>query len=85
VLADAGRGDWILCQVTSQPYGDPRAVQITNESFSSGTLQMASVARPGKLFTGSTALMAREVGALTPTCMTEIVDSVVAILRGREF
>jgi len=22
VLADAGRGDWILCQVTSKPYGD---------------------------------------------------------------
>ena len=24
VLADAGRGDWILCQVTSNPYGDSR-------------------------------------------------------------
>jgi mRNA interferase MazF len=22
VLADAGRGDWILCQVTTRPYGD---------------------------------------------------------------
>ena len=22
VLADAGRGDWILCQVTSKPYSD---------------------------------------------------------------
>jgi len=22
-LAHAGRGDWILCQVTSNPYGDP--------------------------------------------------------------
>jgi len=27
-LADAGRGDWILCQVTSQPYGDPRAIRL---------------------------------------------------------
>ena len=24
VLAGAGRGDWILCQVTSNPYGDAR-------------------------------------------------------------
>lgn len=24
-LADAGRGGWILCQVTSNPYGDPAA------------------------------------------------------------
>ncbi len=26
-LADAGRGDWVLCQVTSNPYGDPRAAK----------------------------------------------------------
>jgi hypothetical protein len=24
VLADAGRGDRVLCQVTSKPYGDPQ-------------------------------------------------------------
>ena len=28
VLADAGRGDWILCQMTSKSYADPRAVQL---------------------------------------------------------
>src|SRR4051794_19085832 len=27
-LADAGRGDWILCQATSNPYADPRAVEL---------------------------------------------------------
>ena len=25
-LADAGRGDWVLCQVTSSPYSGPAAV-----------------------------------------------------------
>jgi mRNA interferase MazF len=29
VLADAKRGDWILCQITSNPYADPGAIQIT--------------------------------------------------------
>jgi hypothetical protein len=24
-VADAGRGDWVLCQITSNPYGDPWA------------------------------------------------------------
>jgi len=38
VLADAGRGDWILCQVTSNQYGDPRAVPLVEEDFSSGSL-----------------------------------------------
>jgi mRNA interferase MazF len=28
VLADAGRGDWILCQVTSNPYGDARVITL---------------------------------------------------------
>ena len=27
-LADAGRGDWVLCQITSSPYGDPWAVPL---------------------------------------------------------
>ena len=30
ILADAGRGDWILCQVTSRSYADPRAVEISD-------------------------------------------------------
>jgi len=27
VLAEAGRGGWVLCQITSKSYGDPRAIQ----------------------------------------------------------
>jgi len=40
VLADAGRGDWILCQVTSKPYGDPRALPLGNSDFESGALKV---------------------------------------------
>ena len=36
VLADAGRGDWILCQVTSNPYGDARAIELEDASFNVG-------------------------------------------------
>jgi mRNA interferase MazF len=32
-MADAGRHDWILCQVTSRPYGDDRAIDITDQDF----------------------------------------------------
>jgi len=65
VVADAGRGDWILCQVTSNPYGDPRAVHLTPPSFGSGSLRSDSYARPGKLFTASADLMVAQVAALT--------------------
>ena len=36
VLADAGRGDRVLCQITSKPYGDARAVQLEQLAFASG-------------------------------------------------
>ena len=36
VLASAGRGDWILCQVTSQPYGDLRAIKLDDTSLADG-------------------------------------------------
>ncbi|VUZ83682.1 hypothetical protein MELA_00035 [Candidatus Methylomirabilis lanthanidiphila] len=51
VLADAGRGDWILCQVTSKSYGDSRAIELGDASFAMGSLRVTSYARPGKLFT----------------------------------
>ena len=80
-LADAGRGDWISCQVTSNPYGDPRAVRLTASSFSSGSLRAESYARPGKLFTASRDLMVAEVAILSADARQRVVDTVVAILR----
>ena len=58
VLADAGRGDWLLCQVTSNPYSDPDAIRITSKDLQKGVLTSAvSFARPIKLFTASEVVM----------------------------
>ena len=46
ILAFAGGSDWILCQVTSNPYGDARAIQLDENSFSAGSLRVLSLARP---------------------------------------
>ena len=81
-LADAGRGDWILCQVTSNPYGDSRAVHLPAASFASGSLRSDSYARPGKLFTASRDLMVAEVAILNSEAQSHLLESVVAILRG---
>ena len=43
VLADAGRGDWILCQVTSKSYGDARAVEMTDDDFEQGSCVRADL------------------------------------------
>lgn len=42
VLADASRGDWILCQITSRPYGDQTAVKLEAEHFDAGSLPLTT-------------------------------------------
>lgn len=81
VLADAGRGDWILCQVTSNPYGDPRAIELTGSSFDSGSLRITSYVRPGKLFSASADLIVSQVGALNAAAFTAIIEAVIDILQ----
>ena len=63
-LAAAGRGDWILCQITSNPYGDPRAIALDVGSFATGSLRVVSYARPGKLFIANRDLIVAQVGIL---------------------
>jgi mRNA interferase MazF len=81
VLAHAGGTDWVLCQVTSNPYGDPTAVPLRDSSFSSGGLGRESVARPGKLFTANQSLFVRAVGSLTVEAHRDLISKVVRILE----
>jgi len=67
VLAHVGRSDWILCQITSNPYGDADAIELRDDSFQTGSLRVVSYARPGKLFTANESLIVAQVGVLK-TC-----------------
>ena len=80
-LADAGRDDWILCQVTSNPYGDHQAVHLHASSFDFGSLRADSYARPGRLFTASRDLMVAQVAVLSLQARALIVEAIVEILR----
>ncbi len=81
VLANAGRNDWIMCQITSKPYGDSRAINLGDTDFRVGGLRMTSYARPGKLFTGNENLLSTEVGKLTEEAYKRNNDAVVDVLR----
>ena len=81
VLADVERDDWVLCQITSNPYSDFRAVEITTDDFSEGSLMRVSYARPGKLFTANTSLMERNAGALTPLKRKSILSCVADLFQ----
>jgi mRNA interferase MazF len=81
VLAEAGRGDWLLCQITSKSYGDPRAIQLDAGDFGQGSLRLTSYARPGKLFTAHSSLVAGQVGELQRAKFTGIRDAVVRMIQ----
>ena len=81
VIASVDRDDWILCQITSNPYGDSRAIRISEADFESGSLRRISFVRPGKLFTGNQMLIQGIAGQLTPAKFVEVVETIVAIIR----
>ena len=81
VLADAGRGDWILGQITSKPYADPGAVLLRNADFLQGSLRLDSYARPGKPFTAHQSLLAAEAGRLKPASLARVINAVVRLLQ----
>jgi mRNA interferase MazF len=83
VLADAGRGDYVLCQITSKAQADSRAIELVQADLVSGSLQITSYARAGKLFTANDSIMVRQVGELAPKPLRQIVEEVVKLLRGK--
>lgn len=83
LLADAGRGDWIACQITSNPYSDPRALALTEQDFAEGKLTRTSYVRPSKLFTAHADLMERVVGKVKPDFLNRARDVVIEVIRGR--
>ena len=81
VLAEAGRGDWILCQITSKSYGDEKAISLDAPDFARGALRLTSYVRPGKLFTAHSSLVANQVGELQPDKFSTVRDAVVRMIQ----
>lgn len=80
VLANAGRGDWVMCQITSKAYVDERAVQIDDADFASGGLRLTSFARPAKLFTAHGSLVQSVAGELQAAAFARVLAAVASLL-----
>lgn len=81
VLADCGCGDWLLCQITSNPYSDSRAVQLNDVDFRTGSLRITSYARSTKLFTAHHALISSEIGILRDEALKRITNAIIHLLQ----
>ena len=81
VLLATGRGDWLLCQITSNPYNDPQAIQITNAELKEGSLRTTSYARPLKLFTANESLMVKRVAILNDQTFEAVLQTTIEALQ----
>jgi len=81
LLAAAGRGDWIVCQITSNPFGDSHSFLLAPSEFATGMLRNTSYVRPGKVFTAHESLISTEIGTLKPEILETIRSAVIAIIR----
>jgi mRNA interferase MazF len=77
LLASVGQGDWVACQITSNPYRDQFAIELTPASFASGF----SYGRPGKLFSANESLITSTVGSLNTSALHIVREAVVAVIR----
>jgi len=84
ILAYAGKEDWILCQVTSKPYGDQQVIKITDDDFEVGSLQLISYARINKLFTANRSIIFSQVGSLKRDPFNTIIDDVIKIFQSNK-
>jgi mRNA interferase MazF len=81
VLGSGDRDDWVLCQVTSKPYGDRRALELCDADFVVGGLRVSSFVRPAKLFTAHQSLFGAEVGKLNRQAIDRIVAAVTRVIQ----
>ena len=80
VVASAGRGDWILCQITSNPYSDANSIPLDSSNFVRGGLQIRSYARPAKLFTANESLIISEAGQITADALQSVRNRIIILL-----
>jgi len=81
VLADAGGGDLVLCQITSQAARDSLAIALGASDFTSGGLKIASNIRPNKLFTAAEGIVLYSAAKVKDSKTAEAVASAVKLLQ----
>jgi mRNA interferase MazF len=80
VLAQADRGDFLLCQITSKQYGDLHALSLKETDFLCGGLNRVSFIRGTKLFTANETLILGVAGHLTHAKLSEVIYQLIEVL-----
>jgi mRNA interferase MazF len=81
IFADVGRGDWLLCQITSNPYHDTEAIRVTDAEMAQGSLDRVSFVRPMKLFTANESLIVKRVAVLNDKTFRAVLITTIEMLQ----
>ncbi len=84
LLAYSGNEDWILCQITSNPYADAKAIELNDDDFKEGSLHRTSYIRPGKLFTANLTIIDHRVGIIKDAVVSNLTNKVIALIKGNK-
>jgi mRNA interferase MazF len=76
IVAVADFGYIIFCQITSKDRSKHGAIKISPDSFQEGSLPITSYARPDKLFTGESSIIAKSRGKLTDQTKSGLLKSI---------
>jgi len=83
LLADAGRGDFVLCQITSQQHADEHAIKLGADDFSKGSLIKVSYIRSAKLFTANARIIEKTAGRVKPEVIQRVVSKIASLLSAQ--
>ena len=81
VLAQTGKDDTILCQITSRSYADTDAILLEENSYREGHLIKVSYVRPSRLFTAHMSIIEKTVANVEPEVRQAVVNRISRILN----
>ena len=73
--------DVICCQITSEARFDNYSINLGNDDFKEGGLQVASMISPNRIFTADKSIISYKVGMLKEKKVKEIEEILVKIFR----
>jgi len=82
VIADLDGDDIILCQITSQAKVDRYAINLQDEDFITGSLNIKSVIRPNKIFTADSNVIIYTACKINNHKTDIIINAIINIMTG---
>ncbi len=73
--------DLILCQITSEARYDKYSIELKNPDFKQGKLNIVSMIRPNRLFTGEKSLIKYKIGSLKEGKLKEVINKLIEIFK----